>query len=65
MSDELKPCPSCAAALREVSKYAREAGHWKGLYEGSTLCGVVKSWQDRCADLEAEIAALKEERTTK
>ena len=47
------------AALREMSKYAREAGEAIGKLETSELAGIVEGWKDRALAAEAQVSALQ------
>lgn len=47
------------AALREMSKYAREAGEAIGKLEISEIAGVVEGWKDRALKAETEVASLR------
>ena len=47
------------AALREVSKYAREAGEAKGRLEMSEAAGIVEGWRERAERAEARCRALE------
>lgn len=48
------------AALRECSKWAREAGLAKGKLEASELAGVVDDWQARALSAEERVRVLSE-----
>ena len=47
------------AALREMSKYARQAGEAIGKLETSELAGIVEGWKDRALAAEAQVSALQ------
>jgi hypothetical protein len=48
------------AAIREMTKCAREAGEAKGCLEASEWPGVVDGWREKCEALERERDALRE-----